>query len=98
MNPGPVTDSGVERFFDTDFLVGPMLLHAEEKAPGQLQITKEAWRIAAGLKPTARDLRMVRVSPRELARLRSEPPSAVPASGYIGPYPLREREPNEEVE
>ena len=25
-----------------------MLLKAEEKAPGQLQITKEAWRIAAG--------------------------------------------------
>lgn len=89
----------VERFFfDTDFLVGPMLLKAEENAPGLLQITKEAWRIAAGLKPTARDSRIARVNRRELAELRYEPPPTVPASGYIGPYPLREREPSEDGE
>ena len=41
---------------------------------------------------------MVRVRPSELARLRYEPPPTVPASGYIGPYPFREREANEEVE
>jgi len=78
-------------FFDTDFLMGPVLLEAEEKSPGQLGPTRAAWKIAAGLKPGPKDLRL-----RPVERPRDEMASgrrrATPASGYIGPYPLRERD------
>ncbi len=50
-------DAIVERFFfDTDFLMGATLLAAEEAAPGQLRVTRQAWKIAAGLRPEAKDL------------------------------------------
>ena len=82
-------------FFDTDFLMGPVLLEAEETSPGQLGPTHEAWKIAAGLKPAPKDLRLRRVQ-----RTRDEMASghwrAIPGSGYIGPYPLRERDDTED--
>jgi len=82
----------VERFFfDTDFLMGPELLQADEKSPGFLNTTPEARRIAAGLKPGREDLVLRRASEHEMARLLREPPASVPKSGYVGPYPLRER-------
>jgi hypothetical protein len=86
-------DAIVERFFfDTDFLMGATLLAAEEAAPGQLLVTRQAWKIAAGLRPEAEDLRL---RPVERVRESEDDPKAdhsVPASGYIGSYPLRERE------
>ena len=72
-----------------------MLLRTEEMAPDQLGITKEAWKIAAGLKPNARDLRLDRMSPAEVSELHYEPPPTVPSSGYVGPYPLREPDPSD---
>ena len=84
-------DAIVERFFfDTDFLMGATLLAAEEAAPGQLRVTRQAWKIAAGLRPEAKDLRLTvvgHVGPSEDDR---EPVRGVPAFGYVGPYPLRE--------
>ena len=84
-------DAIVERFFfDTDFLMGATLLAAEEAAPGQLRVTRQAWKIAAGLRPEAKDLRLTvvgRVGPSEDDR---EPGRCVPAFGYVGSYPLRE--------
>ncbi len=86
-------DAIVDRFFfDTDFLMGATLLAAEEAAPGQLLVTRQAWKIAAGLRPEAEDLRL---TPVERVRGRAGDPKAqhrVPTSGYIGSYPLRERE------
>ena len=85
-------DALVERFFfDTDFLLGAALLSAEETAPGQLRVTRQAWRIAAGLRPAAKDLRLTAVAGS--GRSAGDPESArrIPASGYVGPYPLRER-------
>ncbi len=79
-------------FFDTDFLLGATLLSAEEVAPGHLRVTRQAWKIAARLRPEAKDLRVTavghsgdRLGSREAVR-------RVPASGYVGPYPRRERE------
>jgi hypothetical protein len=52
-------DALVDRFFfDTDFLLGATLLSVEEAAPGQLLATRQAWKIAARLRPEAKDLRM----------------------------------------
>ena len=77
-------------FFDTDFISGSALLSAEERAPGQLGITKEAWQIAAGLKPNASDLSIVRVSPEEIVELRYEPPPVVPGADTARPsHPRR---------
>ena len=80
-------DDIVEQFFfDTDFLMGATLLAAEEAAPGQLRVTRQAWKIAAGLRPEAKDLRLTVVTgPGDAVR-------RVPAFGYVGPYPLLERE------
>ena len=78
-------------FFDTDFLMGQVLLEAEEKSPGQLHPTHEAWKIAAGLKPASQELRLRPVKKPE-AQMVSEAARAIPASGYIGPYPLRQRD------
>jgi hypothetical protein len=55
-------------------------------------VTRQAWKIAAGLRPEAEDLRL---RPVERVRESEDDPKAdhsVPASGYIGSYPLRERE------
>jgi hypothetical protein len=80
-------DAIVERFFfDTDSLMGATLLAAEEAAPGQLRVTRQAWKIAAGLRPEAEDLRL-----RRSGDARGESVRRVPAVGYVGPYPLRER-------
>ena len=82
-------------FFDTDFLMGSVLLAAEEASPGQLLVTRQAWKIAARLKPEAKDLRVTAVaSPGESGGSR-ESVRRVPASGYVGPYPLREPEEGE---
>jgi hypothetical protein len=86
-------DAIVERFFfDTDFLLGSVLLQAEERAPGQLQTTREAWKIAARLKPAPDDLRLTPVSAGEAIAAARESPRPVPSRGYVGPYPLHERE------
>ena len=79
-------------FFDTDFLMGPLLLQAEEQAPGQLHSTREAWKIAAGLKPEAKDLRLTPVSRDAALEMATGTQPAVPRGGYVGPYPLREPE------
>lgn len=86
-------DAIVDRFFfDTDFLMGATLLASEEVAPGQLLVTRQAWKIAAGLRAGPEDLRL---TPVEHVRGSEGDPKAqrrVPTSGYIGSYPLRERE------
>ena len=83
-------------FFDTDFLMGPVLLAAGEVAPGQLGATRQAWKIAARLRPEAGDLRLKAfASPRE-SEADPEWAGRVPASGYVGPYPLREGDDGEE--
>ena len=76
--------------------MGPVLLAAGEVAPGQLGATRQAWKIAARLRPEAGDLRLKAfASPRE-SEADPEWAGRVPASGYVGPYPLREREDGEE--
>ena len=81
-------------FFDTDFLMGPILLRAEEANPGHLQPTQQSWRIAAGLKPRPSDLRLVRVKQPRTPTVSNENPW--PTSGYVGPYPLRQRDDDED--
>lgn len=50
----------VSRFFwDTDFCMGAVLLRAEERKPGRVQASRQAWKIAAGLRPDPEDLRIV---------------------------------------
>lgn len=89
-------DAIVERFFwDTDFLLGPVLLQAEEKSPGFLQASRQAWKIAAGLKPAPTDLKLRLVRRSKAPAWWREQPSKVPVSGYVGPYPLREVEADE---
>ncbi len=82
----------VSRFFvDTDFRMGSVLLQAEERKPGRVQATRQAWKIAAGLKPDPDDLQIV---PVERGQEEIWPPDLderrVPESGYVGPYPLLE--------
>ncbi|HBL17467.1 MAG TPA: hypothetical protein DD417_12185 [Elusimicrobia bacterium] len=90
-------DAMVDRFFfDTDFLMGATLLSAEEAAPGQLLVTRQAWKIAARLRPEAKDLRVVEVACSRGSEGGRESVRRVPASGYVGPYPLRERDEGED--
>ena len=82
----------VSRFFwDIDFQLGSVLLEAEERAPGRVQATRQAWRIAAGLRPDPEDLQIVAI-PQSAEEIWSSDPDERPApeSGYIGPYPLLE--------
>ena len=79
-------------FFDTDFLLGTTLLAAEEVAPGHLRVTRQAWKIAARLRPEAKDLRVTAVASSAESEGGGALARRVPASGYVGPYPLRERE------
>jgi len=89
-------DAIIDRFFwDTDFLFGPELLQAEEKNPGFLRVSHQAWKIAAGLRPSPTDLRLRPVTGSEVPTWWREPPSKAPLSGYVGPYPLREPEAEE---
>jgi len=83
-------------FFDTDFLMGASLLAAGEVAPGQLGATRQAWKIAARLRPEAGDLRLKAIASPEESEADPEWAGCVPAGGYVGPYPLREREDGEE--
>ena len=83
-------------FFDTDFLMGPVLLAAGEVAPGQLGATRQAWKIAARLRPEAGDLRLKAIASPGESEADPEWAGCVPAGGYVGPYPLREREDGEE--
>jgi len=86
-------DAIVDRFFfDTDFLLGTTLLSAEEAAPGYLGVTRQASKIAARLRPEAKDLRMRAVVSTGENEGSGASARRVPASGYVGPYPLRERE------
>jgi hypothetical protein len=80
-------------FPDTDFLMGPDLLHSEEFQPGEMGFTRAAWRIAAGLRPEPEDLQLTAIPPgRSTMELLEPPPNGWPTSGYIGPYPLKEPE------
>jgi hypothetical protein len=84
-------DAVVERFFfDTDFLMGATLLAAEEAAPGQLSVTRQAWKIAAGLRPEAKDVRLKVVGRSGESTGDPEVVPRIPACGYVGSYPLRE--------
>ena len=83
-------DALVDRFFfDTDFLLGATLLSAEEAAPGHLRVTRQAWKIAARLGPEANDLRMTAAGHSGENQGSRESVRRVPASGYVGPYPLQ---------
>ena len=72
--------------------MGPVLLAAGEVAPGQLGATRQAWKIAARLRPEAKDLRVVEVASSAESEGGRESVRRVPARGYVGPYPLRARE------
>ena len=78
-------------FFDTDFLLGSTLLSAEETAPGQVGVTRQAWKIAAGLRPEAKDLRLTAVAGSGGSEGDPELVRRIPPGGYVGSYPLRER-------
>ena len=60
-------------------------------APGQLRVTRQAWRIAAGLRPEATDLRLTAVAGSGRSAGDPESGRRIPASGSVGSYPLRER-------
>ena len=78
-------------FWDTDFHLGSVLLEAEERAPGQVQATRQAWKIAAGLRPDPEDLQIVAVQRDEEEIWPPDPDERpVPESGYVGPHPLLE--------
>ena len=82
----------VGRFFwDIDFQMGPVLLEAEERAPGRVQPTRQAWKIAAGLRPDSEDLQIAAIS-RSAEEIWPFDPDErpMPESGYVGPYPLLE--------
>jgi hypothetical protein len=59
---------------------------------GRLLVTRQAWRIAARLRPEGTDLRVTAVACSGENEGGRDPVRRVPASGYVGPYPLRERE------
>jgi hypothetical protein len=61
-------------------------------APGYLGVTRQASTIAARLRPEAKDLRMRAVVSTGENEGSGASARRVPASGYVGPYPLRERE------
>ena len=82
----------VSRFFsDTDFRMGAVLLQAEERKPGHVQASRQAWKIAAGLRPDPEDLQIARVERSEEEIWPADPDErSVPESGYVGPYPRLE--------
>lgn len=82
----------VERFFwDIDFQWGSALLEAEERAPGRVQASRQAWKIAAGLRPDPEDLRMTAISGSAEEIWPADPDEQpMPESGYVGPYPRLE--------
>ena len=71
--------------------MGAVLLAAEEASPGQLHVTRQAWKIAARLRPEAGDLRVTAVASSTESEGGRESVRRVPAKGYVGPYPLRAR-------
>jgi hypothetical protein len=77
-------------FFDTDFLFGAELFVARERNPDRVpDVTVQAAKIAAGVKPDAEDLELVPIEVPDWEPLGDK---RVPKFGYIGPYPMRERE------
>ena len=83
----------VERFFfDTDFLFGPELRVAMERGTVLPDVTPQTLKIAARVKPDEADLALVPIEPSASMAQRNEF-VVPPGSGYIGPYPMRERSP-----
>jgi hypothetical protein len=76
-------------FFDTDFLFGSELFVAEEDMRSPPAVTPQARKIAAGIKPSGEDLEITPIEPGNSQTGPAE--LTYPASGYIGPYPMRER-------
>ena len=67
------------------------MLSAEEAAPGQLRVTRQAWKIAAGLRPEAPDLRLTAVAGSGESVGDPELVRRIPTSDYVRSYPLCER-------
>ena len=82
----------VDRFFwDIDFQLGSVLLEAEERAPGRVQASRQAWKIAAGLRPDPEDLRIAAIPGSAEEIWPADPDERpMPESGYVGPYPRLE--------
>lgn len=77
-------------FFDTDFLLGPEFLVADERRIDVVpDVTPEARKIAAGIKPDPEDLALTPIEPSESEMSPGEA-TRYPAAGYIGPYPMLE--------
>lgn len=81
----------VERFFfDTDFAFGPEFLVARERSIFPVpDVSPQAVKIAAGVRPDEADLSLTPIAPSDPWAGKNEQ-SQLPASGYIGPYPMRE--------
>jgi hypothetical protein len=77
-------------FYDTDFLFGTELLVARERNPDRApDVTVQAAKIAAGVKPDESDLELVPIGTPNWEPLGKK---QVPNSGYVGPFPMRQRE------
>jgi hypothetical protein len=81
-------------FFDTDSLFGVDFLISDERRPNPVpDVTPQARRIAAGVKPTSEDLELTLIEDEQSEMAPSTELTLrrpYPAAGYIGPYPLRE--------
>jgi hypothetical protein len=78
-------DAIIDRFFwDTDFLFGPELLQAEEKNPGFLRVSRQAGKIAAGLRPSPSDLRLRPANRSEVPAWWREPLAKHRCPGTLG--------------
>jgi len=79
----------VERFFfDTDFLFGVDFLLADERRVVLMaDVSPQARRIAAGLKPGSEDLDLTLIAHAESKTEGNPELVTYPASGYIGRYP-----------
>ena len=84
-------DAIVDRFFlGADFLLGTALLSGEGTAPGQLRVTRQAWKPTASLRPEVRELRLTAVAGPDGSKGGRAPVRRVPVGGYVGSYPLRD--------
>ena len=67
------------------------VLEAEERAPGRVQASRQAWKIAAGLRPDPEDLRIAAIPGSAEEIWPADPDERpMPESGYVGPYPRLE--------
>lgn len=83
----------IERFFfDMDFLFGADFLIADERrAHPMVDVSPQARRIAAGLKPAVGDLDILPIADdASTTEPATQPLRPYPNAGYIGPYPMRE--------